>query len=183
MLNPIQAFLFRFATGRSALLAVLIFGGFMAFILPSQAEQARVYSGDFGSPDQTFFYGAEDLYAMAEGYGPDGRAAYIRARFTFDLVFPFVYGFFFVALIGWGLSKATQAGSSWRLLILVPVMGMAFDFLENISAAALMARYPEQAPLAAALAPVFSAVKWVFVGGSFPVLAGVYLYRLVKQKT
>jgi hypothetical protein len=180
MLTRLQTTFFRFATGRTALLATLIFAAFMAFVLPGQAEQAGAYTGEAGSPDQSFFYSADDIRIMAESYGPEGRQAYTRARFTFDLVFPFVYGFFFVALIGWGLSKWAEAGSRWRRLVFVPVLGMVFDFLENIAAATVMARFPAEAPVAAALAPVFSAVKWVFVGGSFPVLAGVMLGWLVS---
>ena len=77
---------------------------------------------------------ASDLYQMAEAYGQQGRQAYIRARFTFDLVWPIAYGLFLTTAISWLLSKALPDGSRWHLLNIAPVLGMLFDYLENIGA-------------------------------------------------
>lgn len=50
---------------------------------------------------------------------------------------------------------------------LAPLLGMVFDFLENSAASLVLARYPQQTPVVDALAPAFTFIKWVFVGGSF----------------
>ena len=107
---------------------------------------------------------------MAEAYGEQGRKAYIRARFTFDAVWPLVYTLFLVTAISWVFGKAFAPGSLWQRVNLVPLLGMLFDFLENVSTSLVMARFPDQTPVLAGLAPVFTLVKWVLLGGSFVLL-------------
>lgn len=93
MLKRLSNFFYSVSTGWLTLLGLLIFVLFMIFVLPQQSQKAEAYSGGT-SPDTSYFYSAADLYQMAEAYGADGRAAYIYARFTFDLVFPLAYLFF-----------------------------------------------------------------------------------------
>jgi hypothetical protein len=47
---------------------------------------------------------------------------------------------------------------------------MVFDFLENITTSIVMARYPIRTPVLDWVAPVFTLIKWIFVGGSFGLL-------------
>jgi hypothetical protein len=42
--------------------------------------------------------------------------------------------------------------------------------LENLATATVVARYPDRTDVVAALAPIFSATKWLLVMGSFVVL-------------
>jgi len=181
MFKKLTAFLIKYSTGWVALASLIVFLAFGAFVLPGQSAAAEAYSGEVGSPDTSLFYASDDLYRMAETYGPDGRAAYIHARFTFDLIFPFIYGVFLTAGLGWLLGKTTKHESRWRLLVLAPLFGVLLDLLENISAAFVIGRFPLRSPLAAVLAPVFTFDKWVFVGGSFIALM-VFLVALFFQK-
>lgn len=170
MLNRISNFLYSISNGWVALLGVLVFTLFMIFVLPQQAQKAEVYSKGV-SPDTSYIYSADDLYQMAERYGAEGRAAYIRARFTFDLIFPLVYLFFLATALSWLLFRGFSEGSRGRLLNLFPLAGAIFDYLENIFTSVVMARYPAPTPGVDLLAPVFTLVKWFFVNGSFIVLA------------
>ena len=153
------------------MLALVIFALVIAFVLPEQAKRAEAASGGADSPDTSFFYTSEDLYNMAEAYGADGRAAYVRARFTFDLIFPLSYLFFLATSISWAMKRAvSNPNGRWRLLNLFPVLGVLFDYLENISTSIVMANYPQQTFLFDTLAPIFTLVKWFFVNGSFVIL-------------
>lgn len=163
----LSEFLYRKSTGAAALITLLVFAAFTVLVLPGQSAAAEAYSGEVGSPDLSLFYSAEDLYRMAESYGSMGRAEYIRARFTFDLVFPLIYGLFLTACISWLLNRVLPMGSNMRLLNLIPLMGVLFDFLENISASLVIGRFPMETSMIAALAPAFTLIKWIFVGGSF----------------
>jgi hypothetical protein len=169
-MNNISEWIHRISTGRVTLLMLVIFLLFGALVLPAQSALAEETSGGAGSPDTSFIYSAADLYQMAESYGEAGRAAYIRARFTFDLVFPLVYTAFLVTAISWLSRRGFPAGSRWQLANLAPILGAIFDYLENIAAALVMSRYPALTPVVDALAPVFTLVKWIFVGGSFALL-------------
>lgn len=177
MLNKLSIKLYQLSSGFVTLLGLLIFAVFVAFVLPQQAERAEAVSQGAGSPDMSYFYSRADLYNMAETYGVEGRAAYVRARFTFDLVFPLTYLFFLATSISWVMLRAvTDANSRWRLLNLFPIFGTLFDYLENISASVVMLNYPQYTPILDSLTPVFSSIKWFFVNGSFVVLALALLF-------
>jgi hypothetical protein len=185
MINRVSDWLNKISTGWVTLLALIVFLLFSALVLPSQASRAEAETGDAGGPDTSLFYSSEDLYRWAEEYGPAGRAAYIRTRFTFDVIWPLVYTVFLVTATSWVYRQAFRADSRWRRLNLAPILGAAFDFLENISAAIVMGRYPDQTPLVDTLAPVFTLLKWVLIGASFVSLVigvGVGLWRWLKKR-
>lgn len=156
-------------TGWLVLAALLLFLAFTALVLPRQAAQAEQDTGGACSPDTTLFYTADDLVGWAEAYGQAGRAAYVRARLTFDVVWPLVYTFFLTTALSWLMPRAF-AGRMWARANLVPVAGMLFDFLENGAAALVMARYLATTPVVGTLAGPLTFLKWLFVGGSFALL-------------
>ncbi|HEY9122319.1 MAG TPA: hypothetical protein VIM80_04905 [Brevefilum sp.] len=160
----------KISSGWVALACLVIFLLFTGLVLPSQAQQAEAYSGNIGSPDTSFYYSSEALYEFAEAYGPQGRSAYIRARLTFDVVWPLVYLAFLGTSISWIIRKSGSEGEIWKRLNLVPVFGLLFDYLENGAAAVVMARYPDLTPILPQIAGVFTAIKWIFIGGSFALL-------------
>jgi hypothetical protein len=176
----ISAFLIKVSSGRLALLASLLFIIFGAIVLPREAVRAERYSQGVGSPDTSLFYSTDDLYELAELYGPEGRRAYVRARYTFDLAFPLVYGFFLATTISWLVSHALETGRMLRLLNVVPVLAVLFDFLENLTTSIVMLRYPARTGIIAVLAPWLSLIKWVLVYGSFLVLALLVIYWVGK---
>ena len=170
MLKNISSKLQQVFKGWLTLIATVVFLLFTVLVLPAQAAQADMVLGDVGSPDTTFFYSSQDLYRFAGAYGEEGRAAYVRARWTFDVLWPLVYTFFLVTAISWLSARAFPPQSRWQLSNLVPVLAMLFDFLENGGASLVMLRYPQLSPLAVGLAPVVSVAKWALVMGSFMLL-------------
>ena len=179
-LAAISSYLSATSTGRVALAGLVIFLAFGALVLPGQSAAAEQTSGGAGSPDTSFFYAPNDLLRQAEVYGEAGRAAYVRARWTFDLVFPLVYGFFLVTSIGWLVRKSVPADSAWQRLNLVPVAAVLFDYLENTATSLVMARFPAETPAAAGLAPWFTLAKWILVGASFAILLVVLVGVLAR---
>jgi hypothetical protein len=170
ILKRLSNWFYKISTGWVALAGLIIFVLFTSLVLPAQSAGAEEISGEAGSPDMSFFYKPQDLYDMADAYGENGRAAYIRARFTFDLIWPLVYALFLVTAISWTFARAFAEESRWRWANLAPVLGMAFDYAENISTSLVMFRYPEPTNIIAIMAPIFTAIKWIFVGGSFVLL-------------
>lgn len=170
MSKRVSDWLHRISTGWVALSALVVFLLFSALVLPRQAATAEQKTGDAGSPDTFFYYAADDLYRMAELYGEEGRKAYIRARFTFDVIWPLVYTLFLATAISWLFGRAFALDSSWQRANLIPALGALFDYLENLSTSLVMLRYPNQTPVVDILAPVCTLAKWVFLGGSFVLL-------------
>lgn len=162
--------LISLSKGWVTLAGLVVFLLFTALVLPGQAARSEERTGGGRQPDTSYLYSAGDLYDMAEAFGPAGRQAYIRARLTFDVIWPLVYAFFFVTSISWLAGRAFPPGSRWRRLNLAPLLGLVLDYLENLSTSLVMARYPTPTPLVDWLAPAFTLLKWIFVGGSFVVL-------------
>jgi len=185
MVKRLTEWLRRVSTGWVVLAAMLIFSLFTALVLPQQATKAEQETGSADSPDTSFFYTPGDLYRMAESYGEQGRQAYVRARFTFDLVWPLVYTLLLVTAISWVFGRAFAPDSRWQRANLAPLLGAVFDYLENLSTSLVMLRYPAQTAGVDLLAPVFTALKWSLIGASFALLLGgiaVAAWRRTKQK-
>ena len=169
-MRRLSSWLVRRTPGWLALLASIAFLFFSAAVLPRQAARADQAGGDAGSPDTSFFYSPADLASMADAYGPQGRRAYVQARYTFDVAWPLVYGLFLVTSISWLSRRGFPAGSPWQISNLVPLAAVLFDVLENLSTSLVMLRFPEPAPMSAMLAPWFTLLKWILVGASMLLL-------------
>ena len=148
----------------------VIFLLFTALVLPAQSAKADEISAGAATPDLSLFYSPADLYQMAEAYGPDGRSAYIHARWTFDVVWPLVCTFFLVTSISWVMVRAFPTESRCQIANLLPVLGALLDYLENASTSLVMARYPLSTPVVDMLAIFFTLFKWIFVNGSIVLL-------------
>lgn len=168
-MHKVSSWFYRVSGWSLLLIAVLVFIFFMVVVLPNMAGQLGEITGVDLSPDTSFIYSSADLYEMAEAYGEEGRAYYIYSRFTFDAAWPLAYVFFLVVATSY-LHRDYFSGSSWKLLNLLPLAGGIFDLLENSAASLVMYRYPLETPLVAALAPVFTFIKWVAIVLSFTVL-------------
>lgn len=160
----------RGVRGWMVLVALVLFAVFTATVLPAQAEAAAFYTVRYPAPDTSLWYSPDDLYAAAEAWGREGRAAYVDARVTFDVVWPLVYGAFLVTALAWVWARGTASGSRWLGVALLPVVAVALDYAENICAATVMARYPAGTPVLAELAPFFTAGKWLALAASFILL-------------
>jgi hypothetical protein len=151
---------------------LIIFLLFSALVLPRQATETELETGSADSPEMSFTYSASDLYQMAEAYGEQGRRAYVRARFTFDLVWPLVHTLFLTTSVSWVFGRAFAQDSRWQRASLAPLLGAVFDYLENLSTSLVMLRFPASKPVVDLLAPAFTLLKWSFVGASFVLLFG-----------
>lgn len=182
-LNWASSALNRVSTGWVALAATAIFVVFMVMVLPAQAAESAAVSGSSETPDTMLTYSAAELYRMAGVLDEPGRAHYIQARFTFDVIWPAVYGAFLVTAISWLVRHGFAPGSRWQMVNLLPVIAVVFDLLENIAASWVMARYPASTPVVAELAGIFTLLKWLAVGGAVVVLVTTFAAALVRSIT
>ena len=174
----------KLSTNATTLITAGIFLVFCITVLPSQSAATEAYIGSAGSPDLSFYYSPDDLYQMAKQFSPSGRSEYVRARFTFDLIFPIVYGAFLATTISWLVRSLSLENIKWDYLNLIPIAGVIFDLLENTTASIVIGRYPKLSPVCALFASVFTSIKWMFVGGSFLFLLALgtwYLFKRVKR--
>ena len=171
MLNRLSNWFCSQSSGWIVLASLIIFLLFSMTVLPSQSALANTYSAGVGAPDTSLFYTPQDLYRMAEVYGVEGRQAYVRARFRFDLVFPLIYTFFLTTGISWLYKRLPEKNNLNPHLNLLPLGAMLLDFLENISAASVISAYPSTQPILACLAAIFYTFEMVVCWGEFSIPA------------
>ncbi len=181
MIQKLTNQLAKLGAPRLALLSVILFGIFLIWVLPQEAQRSQIMTGDASAPDTQFWYSADDLYATAEAFGEEGRSYYIRSRFTFDIVWPLAYWFFLTAALAFWLRHAPKR-SPWRQLVILPTIAMFLDFGENITASLVMARFPEPPGLSGSLAPLFTASKWLIIALAFAALIGCAAWRLTQVR-
>ncbi len=173
--------LIQLGTPWLTLLAVIIFGGFLVWVLPQESQRSQAMTGDASAPDTQFWYSAEELYATAEAFGETGRSYYIRSRFTFDIIWPLAYWFFLTAALAFWL-RHTAEHSPWRQLIVLPTAAMFLDFGENITVSLVMTRFPEPPGISGSLAPLFTASKWLVIALAFAVLIACAAWRWTRLR-
>ncbi len=157
-------FLEKISSGPLVIVSIFIFALCIAVILPAQQAKTKEYAGDAGSVDTSFFPQPDQVYEIAEAYGEEGRAKYIKARYTFDVIWPLAYTFFMVALITFCAKKIFGDGSKWIHLNLVAIGPIVFDFIENGFAMVVMSAYPEHMDGAAYVMGTATMIKWVIMG-------------------
>jgi len=185
MLNKLSSWLRKKSTGWLVIGSLIIMLLFTILVLPSQAEVSRESTGSTTSPDTSLYYSPEDLYKIAEIYGPDGRQAYIYARWTFDLIFPLVYVSFLAIGLSWFSKQLNTSSKIWNLVNLIPLLSGLLDYLENSATSLVMYLYPARWPGVAFLASIFTLLKWSTIVVSFIgyfYYGGATLIALLKRK-
>ena len=158
------------------LISLVIFVGFVATILPNEAA-AGLANGLTESIDTSFSYTPTRLYEIISSYTYEVRMLYIYQRFTFDLIWPLVYGAFII-LTSWYLIEKTNL--KYKKLRLIPIIAVGFDFLENILVSLLMYLYPYQSYFLAIIASSFTTLKWLTLSLSFIMIMILFINNLSK---
>jgi hypothetical protein len=158
-----------------------VFIFFMVVILPSVSNEAS-QMGLTPSIDTNFSFDPNNIYNILTGYGEAGRQFYLFQRWTFDLVWPMVYGFpIFFTLRRW----LRKANSSWiNFFIYLPLVAMMLDYLENITFSVIILLYPTEWIGLAYLGVLMSLLKWITLGVSLMAVTFlavvVLVYNIVR---
>ena len=72
--------LYRWSSWRSFLLVTLVYGYFIASVMPAQSADSARYAGDWGAPDRHFIYTPDELYSAISEWDEAGRADPGRLR-------------------------------------------------------------------------------------------------------
>lgn len=134
-----------------------VFVFFMVVILPA-VSMATFERGLTESIDTNFAFNPILIYQIVEAYGVEGRAYYIWQRWTFDLIWPIVYGLpLFVTL-----NRFIALQMPFRKwIVFLPLFASSLDYLENIIFTVLVSLFPIEIPGLALLGVSVSALKWV----------------------
>ena len=157
---------------------------FMGLVMPyAGAILALAVGNGTGPLDLRFFYTPQEALAAVEAYGESGRAIYRIIELSADVIYPLVYTLAYGLLISWFFQRGFAAGSPWQRANLLPVFALFFDLLENAAIVILLSVFPSAPFFLAALAALFTLLKWVFAFGSiFCLLIGLLAWLVSKFK-
>lgn len=173
-----QAVLDRVPRARTVWVTFAFFVLFMSVGFPLW-ERVSEMPDEVRVLDLRFGYGPDVVYAVLAELGSVGRSAYVRSLTTLDVAWPLVYGAFLTVLPAYAFAHVARRRR--RLIVAVPILGVVFDYLENVSILTLLARYPERIDALAWTAGTLTAIKWVFVSAAMLLAVGS-LIALIRQR-
>lgn len=104
-------------------------------------------------------FSEDAIYARLEAYGPRGRNNYAFRNRTIDLLLPLGVLPFLMLLARRASSRGSLRRAAGTVLLSLPVAYVLFDLAENALVLALLAKYPDRLPVAAAFLPYVTLVK------------------------
>ncbi|MGY5861487.1 MAG: hypothetical protein RTU09_03870 [Candidatus Thorarchaeota archaeon] len=113
--------------------------------------------------------------------GEQGRQLYTTLQ-VIDLVFPIAYGMSITLALTGVIIRLFPEGHTMEKAIFLPILGMIFDYLENITIATLIASYPNLSPFAVNVASIFTQLKWTCIILAFALLVILAILALSKKK-
>lgn len=148
---------------------------FFFIIAPIFTYLTYIVTGTTLSPDTVFFYSVNDLKDIANVYGSYGAILYLFSRLTFDLMFPFVYFSFL-----WMLTRKLSLDSFKPWIKKVLILGVIFDFLENIMVSIVLLGHPFGGDTWYVVASISSMTKWILLFIVVFLILSTYLIRRMK---
>ena len=135
-------------------------------------------------PDVRFYTPGDEVTQFLTGCGEAGRAAY-RDLQVADLFYPAVSGLFLASALALVLSRLSRPGSAVIALAALPLLGSAFDYLENVAAWIALTAFPGPAETTAGLLGVASIAKQAISWASWLLLllaVGCLVTRVLRNR-
>ena len=162
---------------------VLFAAAFFATSLPFSIAHVTSLCG-VAPPDVRFYTPSDGVTQFLAGCGDAGRDAY-RDLLVADLFYPAVSGLFLASALAVVLSRSSRPGSPVIALAALPLLGSAFDYLENVAGWTALAAFPGPAETAAGLLGVASIAKQVVSWASWLLLLlaiGCLVVRVCRHR-
>jgi hypothetical protein len=132
-------------------------------------------------PDTAIAYSYDEMYAAIDSYGAEGIQFY-RTVGIVDAVFPLVYGALLTTLLAWVVVEV-HAAEELALLVYLPAVAVAFDYVENVGIFVMLWRHPDSYALVATLTSAVTLLKYtgIVLSGLVIVAGGLlWCYRILR---
>ena len=181
-MKTILSFFENLATGRNVLIALAVYLLFPIFILPTAtnrlAEAASKEKVDI--MDLQFGFTRTHAFEILNNLGDKGRSLYQTLEWTMDVAYPLAYGCFFTLLTLF-LFKKLNIRPSLRPLGLLTLVGVCFDFLENMGILNLINSFPNLSDSAVNFASIANILKWITAGAGMLLAIGTLILWVFKR--
>ena len=159
-MRTLSAWLHRLSSAMTIVLAIVMYGVFLSFVMVPESTTITAYAGEWGSPDGHWFYMPDELYRELSAWGDAGRAHYVDFRLGLDPVWALVYTAFLVTITSVALRKAFGPDDQRQLLNVIALLPMLADLTENALGIVIVSNYPDRLDALAWAATSVSAFKW-----------------------
>lgn len=93
-------------------------------------------------PDMRFFTTADGVIEFLDGCGSNGRNAYRNMQLA-DIFYPAIVGIFLASSLSIAIRRLSPRPGRTLWLVVLPLVGGAFDYLENALAWLALTSYPD----------------------------------------
>ncbi len=176
-------FLYKIANWKVILPVFLIFLFFFLFAFPQHfAKMNALANEEVQILDARISYTLEDVNTLFEKLKPEGRAIYKTLSTKTDMAYPLVYGSLLILLLANNLKKISVQ-TKIAYLSFLPVVGVTFDYLENISIQKLLYAYPNITATQVNMSSLLTSMKWFSLFVCFCLLLLLVSVRLIKKRS
>jgi len=113
--------------------------------------------------DARFGFSPAEAYEALDAFGEEGRRTYLFFLAVFDSVYPLVYGGVLILLASFFLRPLIHPGNEFRIINLLAIDAVIFDYVENLGIIYMIRVFPSRADGVALLVSVAGMIKWVVV--------------------
>lgn len=183
-LKAVSEFFYQNSNVLTAILMTVIFVGYLLLVMTSKAVGFETDASSIRSLGTSFGFDQSDIMAFLAARTDEMIDAYITFNQIWDVFFGLIYGLMYVVWVSVLFKPIVHKAGRLNLL---PLVQVAFDWLENYELALLANQYLAEGMIAssnAQLASVFSMIKWGCSAGTYTVIfVGIILLILRAFKT
>ncbi len=183
MLTKVLDTIYRSATLRNVLIFLALDLVLMLGLMPYMGAKIAALTNGMQVIDlQIPTYPAQKALDMVADYGEAGRKLYRRVELIADTIYPIIYGIAYALILAFLFKGNEQGSPKWKFLLpLVPLLGMLFDFGENLGIVTMLSQFPDQSLLVAAITAKFSLMKWIFALGSIILIIWGLVHKIFRR--
>ncbi|WP_169728005.1 hypothetical protein [Adhaeribacter aquaticus] len=126
-------------------------------------------------------YSLKEVLDEFDKLGLEGRKLYKYMVVQIDLIYPVMYGLFFILVLAFLLKNLFNTHSKYILFSLIPAFGVAFDYLENLNTIKLLNTYPHLSAQDVAWGELMTRMKHGILFFSIGLTVFLALVLLVKK--
>lgn len=162
----------------SILLIIFLFSMFM---MRNAIATLKEITGGIGILDLHFSYTIQEIYETLFLQGVEGRSYYLSTFFIIDFIYPLTYAFFYSVVISYFFKVLKIKNKIVNFFIILPFIGMSFDYLENLFLSIILMKYPTKLYYLGLISSYSTKLKFLCVYLSLLIAILLFLVILFKK--
>lgn len=134
----------KYVAGKNVIISFILTYAVYAIMLLHTIPTLLIYSKGITLPDMMpLGYNAEHIYNLLTELGVEGRAYYLAYQLPIDFIYPLLFALSGYLSLVYFQHKLHLKNTIWSILVFLPVIAGAADYLENIGIISFLNSFPE----------------------------------------